>query len=282
MNIQEFIAKGLKPRQEVVLTITNPGEKPRQVECYFAGYRALMGKKFFRNPNEGLVPVFYAKNKKGGMSNRYIEDQPTRLKHIADIYPKGGYGKKEHLSGAALRSLCNTALMTEKTCMENAIGLIRDMAALFPGKKIFFDNDAAPWAVKYEKYGADNGYVRAVWRTEKKMMFDFSGSVDGITTDDLHIDSWAHFLRCLIENIETPFIDEDSSDHDESFAHGLSWDEVPNPNPGECPFLAASGLLTDLMLGLWFDQEGKEYLSEDEWLQMGRAEKLSTYLRFVK
>ena len=285
MNLTEFLAKNLKIRQMVTLVVKNADGKHENVECFFAGYRTPAGKKILTDPDEEIVPLFRGKNKRGGMSRKDIAQQPASLKDIEAVYPmddEGKFAQKEYPGADALRSLCNVAETTADACMENAIGLVRDMAKIFPGRKIFFDTDGAPWATKPEKYGADNGYVRAVWFEGKKMRFRFSGAVDEIITDDLHIDSWDDFLMCLMDAIETPFLDEDRSDTDESFAWNLSWEDIPNPNPGECPNLAASGLLVNLMLELWFEQEGKEFVFEDEWYGMTRAEKLRTYLRFVK
>lgn len=285
MKLAEFLAKGLKVRQMVTLVVKGTDGKHSNIECFFAGYRTPAGKKVLADPDEALVPLFRGKNKRGGMSRKGIERQPARLKDIEAVYPmddEGRFAQKEYPGADELLSLCAAAETAGLSCEENAVALVRDMAKVFPGKKIFFNPADAPWATKSEKYGADTGYVRAVWHDGKKMMFRFSGSVDEIDTDELHIESWADFLRCLVVSIEAPFIDEDASDTEESFAYNLGWEEIPNPNPGECPNLAASGLLVDLMLRLWHEQSGNEFVFDDEWDAMTRAEKLSTYLRFVK
>lgn len=255
MTLIEFLSYGLTEGQKVTLQLSNYyDDQVKPVTCFFAGFRNRYGRPKAHD-QEDIIPVFHQMSANGRRLSK-LTSEYTDLKYIrgvsaVDAPPESSGAEESRSIRSAVRNLEDAAFRQVKE-------ILREMDMLFPGKKVFLDNDFNPaTCVRWNKHCCFKGYIKAAGWKDGEPVFDLSMEMDlekGLTIRDFDVFSY-QALRCQLLDAIASGSAEDDSFFDPS---AQSYKDIPTVDPGRFPVLHGCGALDRLRSQMWFDSLSPE------------------------
>ena len=253
MTLTEFLAHGLREGDRCTVAIKSyaTGET-KDHTLFFKGFRFYFGKTHAESVDD-IIPVFCLPAKGGDKpSRRHFDECATWLENIVSIVPDG---TPRPLTDGDLSSLQAAEGVTERRVRGQLEAIVREMATLFPGRKIVFERDDRPCGVHW--YGHDGEAagcdISAIYKdTETDHILADIEESDcvpeyGVRLSDIEPESWGELLLTVMRTIQTPgeadgqFVAPDAKEKD-----------IPEAPKDTCPVLTTTGLIRKLRQNRWF------------------------------
>ena len=273
MTLIELLATGLEKGRRYIVTLAPPapGDEPLVRELCFAGFRFYYDHKTAEDADD-IIPVFNEPTASGKMSTRHFRAYPTDVRYIISIRPAEENIPSQPLGRHELYGASSAIRALEHRYLEQLRRLLTEMDDLFPGRRIAFDPDVRPCAVRYFEHGCESCdimYVRYD-RNRKGLLYDIQTEIDAehdVPAIGFDASYYGDLLSETVNAIRDPWFGDEDDEGVTFIDRGTSWKDIPKADPERHPILTEARCLEDLREYLWFRSlttEEKRKVFKDE------------------